>query len=205
MTYKHGKEKNNFSAALFVYMFCKIIELEDTSNIELSVIPSSTKDNNEHGMSKFCEKLAQKTHIHFDRNTLRRTETISKAAITGERDEDKNLETLEVASNISGKTVLLVDDVTTSGSSRRAAQQKLQEAGANIVFFLAIGQTLSHSKFFTESTPCTLITKHWHLFCSLILRPLQDSTQKDSKDTEDTIIRPAQNNRALLFYKKNRK
>lgn len=193
---KWKKDKIDFSVALFVHMFCKIIELSETGNIELSVIPSSTKDNHEHGMSKFCEILSQKTNIHFNRNTLMRTETIGKAATTGERDEDRNFETLETSGNVAGKIVLLVDDVTTSGSSRNAAQQKLEEAGASMVFFLAIGQTLSHYRFSTESAPCTLIAKHWDLFFGLILHPLKASS------TKDAIISSANNNKALLFYKK---
>lgn len=62
----------------------------------------------------------------------------------GRRSLENNLATLtiEQPEYIRGKRVLLVDDITTSGHSLVAGEQKLLEAGASDVVKLALGETI---------------------------------------------------------------
>jgi len=71
---------------------------------------------------------------------LRRTKEVPKKATGGSRDIESERDSIEVHGK-PAKTVVLVDDVTTTGTSFRACAGKLLEAGAENVICIALGKT----------------------------------------------------------------
>ena len=77
------------------------------------------------------------------------TEVISRAfempkkAIGGSRDLQAEIESLTVRnkSTVKGRQVLLLDDVTTTGTSLKAGKYLIERAGAKIVALLALAET----------------------------------------------------------------
>ena len=62
----------------------------------------------------------------------------------GERNLQKEIRSLTVRNEniIKGQQVLLMDDITTTGTSLKAGKIVLKRAGAKIVALLAIGKTI---------------------------------------------------------------
>lgn len=106
-------------------------------------VPSSTKEKRNTGIRRLAMKLAA-LHQRTDATAcLIRTKTIPKAALGGERSREIQLDSLIInqATLIAGKTVILLDDVTTTGTSMEACRDLLLVAGAKTVYCLALGQT----------------------------------------------------------------
>ncbi len=79
-------------------------------------------------------------------DVLVRTKTIRKLSWGGKRDISVHLDSIDINPNssidVSGKDVLLIDDVMTTGNSLLACESKLIAAGANRVFFLTLAKTV---------------------------------------------------------------
>ena len=75
---------------------------------------------------------------------LHRTRSVAKKAMGGSRDLAGELETVGVVNEriLLGRYVLLLDDVTTSGTTLKAGTQILGDAGAREVVEIAIGRTV---------------------------------------------------------------
>jgi len=56
-------------------------------------------------------------------------------------EEERDSLTIDNEEIIRCKQVLLLDDITTRGTSFKAARQKLMDAGATLVAAIALGQT----------------------------------------------------------------
>jgi len=76
-------------------------------------------------------------------NVLFRAFEIQKKSVGGTRDSQKEVESLGVqnADLIKKRQVLLLDDVTTTGTSLIAGRTVLMNAGAELVALFALGQT----------------------------------------------------------------
>jgi phosphoribosylpyrophosphate synthetase len=74
---------------------------------------------------------------------LQRVQTIQKLAHGGNRDLSTHLNSIEVVNNIfiKNQSILLIDDVTTSGNSLRACKQLLINSGAKEVKMLSLAKT----------------------------------------------------------------
>jgi pyrimidine operon attenuation protein/uracil phosphoribosyltransferase len=150
-------QKKAASVHLILSILKRMLNENRPDNVEFVVIPSSTKDNLQHGISKLTERLSRETVIPFSATTLERTETIIK----GSKDVATHLRSLRVTKAFTGKTIILLDDVTTTKTSFRAAHQKLTEAGAGQIYFLALGQTVRYD---SNDVPQTVIERHWEFF-----------------------------------------
>lgn len=96
------------------------------------------------GVRKLAMRLAEVKGIDGT-DCLVRVITKEKSSQGGERSRDIHLKTMEVRNGeiFNEKHVLLLDDVTTSGSSLLASEQMLLEAGAFHVTKVALGRTRS--------------------------------------------------------------
>ena len=85
-------------------------------------------------------------------SVLVRTNTIEKKTKGGRRDFDYEKASLSVQNTdlIKDKQVLLLDDVTTTGTSLKAGKQVLLEAGAKTVVPFALGETWKYKMFGIE-------------------------------------------------------
>ncbi|MFW7189923.1 HAD-IA family hydrolase [Lysinibacillus sp. BNK-21] len=122
--------------------FYDILNPKLEKKISICVVPSSDKENIDTGIRFLAKKLANN---RIDATScLKRTVTIPKATEGGPRNVAVHLKSIKVinADIIKDTSVLLIDDVTTSGSSLDACKQLLLDAGANHVVKLAIGQTV---------------------------------------------------------------
>jgi predicted amidophosphoribosyltransferase len=95
------------------------------------------------GVRLLAKQVAAKLGVQDGRSFLRRTKKIEKLAGGGDRSIATHLDSLvaENAHEFAGGTVLLVDDVLTSGNSMIACRQLLLEAGASEVVCVALGRT----------------------------------------------------------------
>ena len=112
-------------------------------DVAICTVPSSNPENIETGITILAEKLsADKNRIdrtHF----LKRTKEIPKLASGGDRRISIHHETIKASEEVSvkGMTVLLLDDVTTTGNSLIACRDILLKNGADDVIMFALGKT----------------------------------------------------------------
>ncbi len=59
------------------------------------------------------------------------------------RDRERNLKAVFSARGVEGKSVMVVDDVITTGRTAREVSKTLKKAGAKHVFFVSVGRTAS--------------------------------------------------------------
>lgn len=124
--------------------FMQKITLLEQKELVLCYVPSSDREKKMTGIRKIAQLL-----LRFPESDgtacLVRTETREKSSLGGERKEDTHLCTLVVENEkkIIGKHILLMDDVTTTGSAMRACEQLLYKHGAFHVTKLALGKTKS--------------------------------------------------------------
>jgi len=90
----------------------------------------------------FCEELSRLTKIKFQPLLRRVKRTLQQARL--DRDERrKNLSgafALKSGTDLCGKTILLVDDVMTTGATLSAATQAFKDSGAKAIYTLVIGR-----------------------------------------------------------------
>lgn len=105
------------------------------------VVPSHTAG----GWSAGLEAVLRSSTNRFNvcPNVLCRVRTIDKLAHGGDRSIETHLDSIIVQTpeSVRGRTVLLIDDIWTSGNSLRACRRLLREAGAEVLAAIALGKT----------------------------------------------------------------
>ena len=116
--------------------------LSDTEEFVICVMPSSEKGTQSSGIRKIAEPLCSLNRIDGT-DCIYRIKTIPKKHLDGERNLEKEIDSLSVQNEsiIKDKIVLLLDDVTTTGTTFEAGIHKLKSAGAEEVIALALGKT----------------------------------------------------------------
>jgi predicted amidophosphoribosyltransferase len=86
--------------------------------------------------------------VYSSRALVRKKHTLSQVGLSA-IERKKNVEGAfwAEASLITGKSILLMDDVATTGSTLSAAASALVEAGASKVYALTLAKALSHHGF----------------------------------------------------------
>lgn len=145
LDFKDGKDEavTVFSNALITYLRGRGL---DKQPVYVATIPSSTAGRSHEGFPQLIQNLAAEfTILNDDHNLIRRTESKQSAHTGGSRRKEDLIATTEVPtsvmSDIQGKSVILFDDVTTTGNSLKAGIDLLSEAGAKIVIAIALGKT----------------------------------------------------------------
>ena len=97
---------------------------------------------NQAGM--IAEPLAMALDIEFAPNALMRCrETRSQVGLS-KQERQKNVLGAFQAAGVSGKTILVLDDVSTTGSTLSASAEALLSAGAKDVYALTVARALPH-------------------------------------------------------------
>ena len=118
---------------------------------------NSSQESNNPSIYKLIARLVKK-HIglHNGSPVLIRTHEVAKKSFGGNRDISVDLGSIEINRNcgidISGKNVLLIDDVITTGNSIAACMMILKKGGAKNIFVLCLGKTSSDPYVSSESS-----------------------------------------------------
>jgi predicted amidophosphoribosyltransferase len=123
--------------------FVEMIEPELPDNIAIATVPSHDPDKVGGGLESLAAKLAERGSRIDASRCLVRTKKINKLAHGGDRSKDVHFESIAVVTPdlISGRDVLLIDDVTKTGNSLSACKDLLIRAGARSVLCATIGKT----------------------------------------------------------------
>jgi predicted amidophosphoribosyltransferase len=116
--------------------------LSEKDKYAICVVPSHKEGTAPSGIRTIARRLCRDPIIDAT-NVLIRTTKMQEKANGGSRDLSREIESLGVTDNsiINSQQVLLLDDVTTSGTSLKAGKYVLEHAGAELVAMFALGQT----------------------------------------------------------------
>lgn len=111
-------------------------------DVTICTVPSSNSDNSNSGIRQLGQRLAKDNRVDAT-HCLNRHTSVRKAAHGGPRNLEVHFDSINVLDTnlILNNKILLLDDITTSGSSLRACQSILLKAGASNVFMLVLGST----------------------------------------------------------------
>ena len=132
--------------------YCVAIPSHDPKNSY-----NSSQELNNPSIYKLIARLVKK-HIglHNGSPVLIRTHEVAKKSFGGNRDISVDLGSIEINRNcgidISGKNVLLIDDVITTGNSIAACMMILKKGGAKNIFVLCLGKTSRDPYVSTDSS-----------------------------------------------------
>lgn len=109
----------------------------------IAVVPSHDPAKVASGISTLASRLAQARGCHDGSACLVRHTKINKLSAGGDRSVQVHLNSIHVVdpASIAGKSILLIDDVMTTGNSLLASRILLMGAGAGNVRCLALGRT----------------------------------------------------------------
>ena len=126
--------------------FRKSVAKELGSDFPVCVVPShmASVDNSMSPTAQLAKGLVKSNNLIDATNCILRVRSISKLSRGGNRDLAVHLNSVKVVNSdvIKGKTVLLLDDVMTTGNSLDACRQLLLRAGAKNVLCLALAKTV---------------------------------------------------------------
>lgn len=129
--------------AAMIYFFKKYIEWNKEQFDIVTLVPSHNPAKTESSLKDLAQLIATKFKWEDGTDCLVRTQLIDKLSKGGNRNINIHLNSMAVNNLIKLKNmrVLLIDDVTTSGNSLKAAQQILLNAGAKSVYMFALAET----------------------------------------------------------------
>jgi predicted amidophosphoribosyltransferase len=115
-------------------------------NVYIVIVPSSKQGQWGAGLERIATNLVRR-NANFVAATraLERHTTIQKLARGGNRNPAVHTRSIQLGKNwrtLARKTVLLLDDITTTGNSLNACAQLLTQIDVELVFTLAIGRTV---------------------------------------------------------------
>lgn len=143
------KDIKSYSAQVQSKIFNEILQQLDTIlffNIVICCVPSSQAMDYNNCVVLLVQELARRGRVDGS-SFLQRTENIQPRKQKGaDRSTNIHFKTIRVNSShiFKDRTVLLLDDVTTTGNSMHACSQLLMQNGASKVFKLSIWKT-NHS------------------------------------------------------------
>lgn len=123
----------------------RLKQQDDQATVSLVPIPS--KDALPVAMSyrsldMVRDAMAKQTQPHEVLDAIRWTEQLTKAHEGGDRGRQFMRQRLKPHTNIKAKTVILVDDLISTGSSMLAVKDVLEDAGATVLGGIACGKTV---------------------------------------------------------------
>lgn len=111
----------------------------------IAVMPSHAAGQWNEALLEMANRLSKELRILNYSKVLIRETNHEKLTAGGDRSVESHLATIRINDGykVAGKKFILLDDVTTSGKSLKAAAQILKNAGAEKVMAFAIGNTTS--------------------------------------------------------------
>lgn len=121
----------------------KLQNILSSNDYVICVIPSSKAGFEPSGIRSIAEQICCDPIVDGTK-VLNRVKEMKQKSMGGPRDIDLEIPSLEVMNEnlIKNKQVLLLDDVTTSGTSFNAGHKLLEEAGADLIVKFALGKTV---------------------------------------------------------------
>ena len=110
-------------------------------------VPITKKRRKERGFNQtelLADKMAEFAKIEVKKDILEKSKQSSHQAELNFKERQENIKDSFTVSNknlVKGKTILLVDDVLTTGATLGACAEKLKQAGAKQVFALTVAST----------------------------------------------------------------
>jgi len=136
--YKDGEHQEYFfnKIKIFYENRCK----GDIQFDLISLVPTHTGALNEN-MKRLTYELSKATNLKADFNLIRRTKETKPLHEIMRREEriKVNEESLEVIGEVYQKNIIVMDNVSTSGSTAQVLFHKLKDKGAEIVIFIVLG------------------------------------------------------------------
>jgi len=117
--------------------------ITQTSAQAVALVPGHDPENGRSGLRAIIEAYAPRARVAVGVDYLKRTTLIDKLANGGDRSVQVHLDSIVAndPARFRGKSILLVDDVLTTGNSLLACREILLAAGAAKVHSLALAQT----------------------------------------------------------------
>lgn len=140
------KEGKGWAVASEIKEFQKALKsLDMPEPIVVAIIPGHAEKTSNAGcpLARVAQALAAADkRLKADIDLILRTKTIEKLATGGSRSINVHLESMKVTRRVPDATVIVLDDVVTSGNSMAAARQLLMDKAAKYVAGIALGQTV---------------------------------------------------------------
>lgn len=140
--------KRNESAAVSYFINLVLDSLKKTKCIAdteiITCMPGSQEGRVSEGLVSICRSIEYVFENIRYIKCLNRYKTIEKLAYGGNRSIDVHLNSIEICCGkdiIKNRNIVVLDDVTTTGNSLKAAKHKLLEEGAAGVICMALAKT----------------------------------------------------------------
>ncbi|MDM1350937.1 phosphoribosyltransferase [Myroides marinus] len=138
--FKEGEYSEMLPIILATHIYKKYKNVLDKGNVCLCVIPSSTKDRSNLRFKALIKKVSYLLSIENGFDLITRSKDRKDS-----REQNKHsidvLDGVNFDAKLNGKTVILLDDVTTMGTSIQKFDQKLKQLGVNQAIDIVLAKT----------------------------------------------------------------
>ena len=149
----HNKAIKTFSALIIEeldkYVIGNKISKKKFTSVpfEIAVVPSHEQKKISAALKTIGQKICESYSNGSFVQSLERTVSVASAhKDNGDRSVANHMATIAVTSNVKGKVILLIDDVTTTGGSITACANLLKSEGAKTVLPLALLETANYEE-----------------------------------------------------------
>ena len=114
-------------------------------SLAVAVVPSHDPERIDSGIRTLAQSIADEDRMDAT-GSLVRQKKVRKQATGGTRDIDHHLQSIQVENSAlpSGRIVLVIDDVTTTGNSLLACRKLLTSAGVRSVILCSLSKTVRY-------------------------------------------------------------
>ena len=130
----------NFFKNILIYKFLKKYNLVNYNII--TCVPSHIEGTyNNNPIAMMINNITKNSSYIDGSQLLIRFQTIPAQKTQGKRFEETHLNSIKINGDVRGKKIILIDDITTSGSSLKACKKILLDAGADSVICFAFSKS----------------------------------------------------------------
>lgn len=132
---------NYFFDKIFASLIMTLLDLK-IQDISVTIVPSHSIDKISIGMERIVNRICSSMDFENKVGMLKRYKQIEKLSNGGNRDKRIHYNSIKVFDKASNNTILLLDDVTTTGNSLLACKDLLEKEGYTVIC-VAIAKTRS--------------------------------------------------------------